>query len=173
MDPESLHPLLRKREETKTVEVILVTPNRGLSGGLPTSLNRRAAQFVIDAGVPARVVAVGKKGRDFMRRTGQQLVAEFLDLGDYPGYEELRPVAQIAMQDFIEGHADEVYILYSQFVNTVVQKPELLKLLPVEAPRTLRLPRSTTSMSRAGRPSWPNSCRDTSSGRYTVPSSRP
>ena len=134
MDPESLHPLLRKREETKTVEVILVTPNRGLSGGLPTSLNRRAAQFVIDAGVPARVVAVGKKGRDFMRRTGQQLVAEFLDLGDYPGYEELRPVAQIAMQDFIEGHADEVYILYSQFVNTVVQKPELLKLLPVEAP---------------------------------------
>lgn len=134
MDPESLHPLLRRREETRTVEVILVTPNRGLSGGLPTSLNRRAAQFVMDAGVPARVVAVGKKGRDFMRRTGQQLVAEFLDLGDYPGYEELRPVAQIAMQDFVDGNADEVYILYSQFVNTVVQKPELLKLLPVEAP---------------------------------------
>lgn len=134
MDPESLHPLLRKREETKTVEVILVTPNRGLSGGLPTALNRRAAQFVIDAGVPARVVAVGKKGRDFMRRTGQQLVAEFLDLGDYPGYEELRPVARIAMQDFIDGQADEVYILHAQFVNTVVQKPELLKLLPVEAP---------------------------------------
>jgi F-type H+-transporting ATPase subunit gamma len=134
MDPETVHPLLQKREETKAVEVILVTPNRGLSGGLPTILNRRAAQFIMDAGAPARVVAVGKKGRDFMRRTGQELVAEFLNIGDYPGYEEIRPLVHIVIQDFIEGKADEVYILYAQFVNTVVQRPELFKLLPVEAP---------------------------------------
>jgi len=134
MDPETVHPLLQKREETKAVEVILVTPNRGLSGGLPTMLNRRAAQFIMDAGAPARVVAVGKKGRDFMRRTGQELVAEFLNIGDYPGYEEIRPLVHVVIQDFIEGKADEVYILYAQFVNTVVQRPELFKLLPVEAP---------------------------------------
>ena len=134
MDPETVHPLLKKREETKAVEVILVTPNRGLSGGLPTMLNRRAAQFIMDAGAPARVVAVGKKGRDFMRRTGQELVAEFLNIGDYPGYEEIRPLVHVVIQDFIEGKADEVYILYAQFVNTVVQRPELFKLLPVEAP---------------------------------------
>jgi F-type H+-transporting ATPase subunit gamma len=134
MDPETIHPLLKAREETANIEVILVTPTRGLAGGLPTNLNRRAAQFLVEAGVPARVIAVGKKGRDFMRRTGQEVVAEFLDLGDYPGYEEVRPIAQIAIEDFIEGRADEVYVLYAQFVNTVVQKPELFKLLPVEAP---------------------------------------
>jgi F-type H+-transporting ATPase subunit gamma len=88
----------------------------------------------MDAGAPARVVAVGKKGRDFMRRTGQELVAEFLNIGDYPGYEEIRPLVHVVIQDFIEGKADEVYILYAQFVNTVVQRPELFKLLPVEAP---------------------------------------
>jgi F-type H+-transporting ATPase subunit gamma len=38
------------------------------------------------------------------------------------------------MEDFLEGRADEVYLLYAQFVNTVVQRPELFKLLPVEAP---------------------------------------
>jgi F-type H+-transporting ATPase subunit gamma len=134
MDPETVHPLLKRREEVKAVEVILVTPTRGLAGGLPTNLNRRAAQFMLDTEATARVVAVGKKGRDFMRRTGQDIVAEFLTLGDYPGYEDIRPIAQIAMEDFIEGRADEVYLLYAQFVNTVIQKPELFKLLPVEAP---------------------------------------
>lgn len=134
MDPETVHPLLHQREETKAVEVILVTPNRGLSGGLPTILNRRAAQFIIDVGVPVRVIAVGKKGRDFMRRTGQELVAEFLNIGDYPGYEDVRPIGHIAIQDYIEGKADEVYIVYAEFVNTVVQRPEVFKLLPVEAP---------------------------------------
>ena len=134
MDPETIHPLLRAREETKAIEVILVTPTRGLAGGLPTSLNRRAAQFLVDVGVPSRVIAVGRKGRDFMRRTGQEIVAEFLDLGDYPSYEDIRPIAQVAMDDFMEGRADEVYLLYAQFVNTVVQRPELRKLLPVEAP---------------------------------------
>jgi F-type H+-transporting ATPase subunit gamma len=134
MDPETLHPLLRRRDEVKAVEVILVTPTRGLAGGLPTSLNRRAAQFILEAGVPSRVVAVGKKGRDFMRRTGQEIVAEFLSLGDYPGYDDMRPIAQIAIEDFVEGRADEVYLLYAEFVNTVLQRPKVFKLLPVEAP---------------------------------------
>jgi len=134
MDPETIHPLLQKREQTRTIELILITPNRGLCGGLPTMLNRRAAQFIMDAGAHVRVVAVGKKGRDLMRRTGQDLIAEFLDIGDYPGYEDIRPIAQIAIQDFTQGLADEVHILFAQFVNTVVQRPELFKLLPVEAP---------------------------------------
>jgi F-type H+-transporting ATPase subunit gamma len=134
MDPETIHPILKGREETKAIELIFVTPSRGLAGGLPTSLNRRAAQFILEAGAPVRVIAVGKKGRDFMRRTGQEIVAEFLTLGDYPGYDDIRPIAQIAIEDYIEGRADEVYILYAQFVNTVLQRPELFKLLPVEAP---------------------------------------
>jgi F-type H+-transporting ATPase subunit gamma len=134
MDPETIHPLLKAREETKAIDVILVTPTRGLAGGLPTSLNRRAAQFLVDAGVPTRIIAVGRKGRDFMRRTGQEIVAEFLTLGDYPTYDDVRPIAQVAMDDFVEGRVDEVYLLYAQFVNTVLQRPELTKLLPVEAP---------------------------------------
>src|SRR5713226_8248470 len=62
LDPEEQHPLLRRREE-KTVQVIHMTPDRGLSGGLPTMLNRTAAQFILDRGVPVRVIVVGKKGR--------------------------------------------------------------------------------------------------------------
>ena len=132
LDPETLPPLLRRHPEVRSVELILITPDRGLSGGLPATLNRRAAQFILELGKPVRVVAVGRKGRDFMRRTGQNVVAEFTAIGDYPGYEDVRPIAQVAMQDFTEGLADEVYVLYAHFVNTVVQRPEVSKLLPVE-----------------------------------------
>jgi F-type H+-transporting ATPase subunit gamma len=134
IDPADRHPLLQARPEVKNVELILVTPNRGLSGGLPANLNRRAAQFVLDAGKPTRVIAAGRKGRDFMRRTGQQIVAEFLELGDYPTFLDVVPIAQVAIDDFIKGEADEVWLLYAEFVNTVTQRPTAFKLLPIEAP---------------------------------------
>jgi len=134
VDPEALHPLLRRHDHVNTVEVVFITPDRGLCGGLPTTLNRRIASFILDLGREVRVVAVGRKGRDFLHRTGQNVVAEFINIGDNPGYEELRPIAQVVMEDFIEGRADEVYVIYAHFVSTIVQRPEVYKLLPVEPP---------------------------------------
>jgi len=133
-DPEALHPLLRRHDHANAVEVVFITPDRGLCGGLPTTLNRRIASFILDLGREVRVVAVGRKGRDFLHRTGQNVVAEFINIGDNPGYEELRPIAQVVMEDFIEGRADEVYVIYAHFVSTIVQRPEVYKLLPVEPP---------------------------------------
>ena len=133
-DPETLHPLLRRREDVRSIEVIHITPDRGLCGGLPASLNRRVASFILEQETPVRVVAVGRKGRDFLRRTGQNVVAEFIGIGDNPDYEELRPIARVAMQDFIEGQAGEVYLIYAHFESTMVQRPEVFKLLPVEPP---------------------------------------
>ena len=137
VDPETLPPLLRRHDEVNTVEVVYITPDRGLCGGLPATLNRRMASFILELvgqGRTVRIVAVGRKGRDFMRRTGQEVVAEFPNIGDNPGYEELRPIAQVVMEDFVNGLADEVYIHYGHFMSTVVQRPEIYKLLPVEPP---------------------------------------
>ena len=135
IDPEDRHPLLRQREVVNTIEIILLTPDRGLAGGLPSTLNRRAAQFILEQGTPARIIAAGRKGRDFMRRTRQSVVAEFTGIGDYPGYEDVRPIAGVAMQDFLNGDADEVYIIYAEFVNTMIHRPTVFKLLPLEAPQ--------------------------------------
>jgi F-type H+-transporting ATPase subunit gamma len=139
MDPETLHPMLRAREDATGIELIHMTPDRGLSGGLPGNLNRRLATFILekrqdDADLPVRVISVGRKGRDFARRTGQQLVAEFLNIGDYPGYNDIKPIADVAIEDFVNGEAAEVYLLYAEFVNTVTQTPRVFKLLPVEPP---------------------------------------
>jgi F-type H+-transporting ATPase subunit gamma len=134
LDLDAVHPLLRPHDAVNTVEVVFITPDRGLCGGLPAILNRRMASFILELGTPVRVVAAGRKGRDFMRRTGQNVVAEFINIGDDPSYEELRPIAQAVMGDFVEGRADEVYIAYARFVSTVTQQPEIYKLLPVEPP---------------------------------------
>jgi F-type H+-transporting ATPase subunit gamma len=134
LDPESLHPLLRRHEEVRAVDLVLITPDRGLCGGLPGNLNRRAARFILEHEAAVRVIGVGRKGVDFMRRTGQDLVAQFPGVGDRPGYEDLRPISQVVMGDFIEGLADEVYLIYGHFASTVSQRPEVFKLLPVEPP---------------------------------------
>jgi len=133
LDAETLHPLLQRREP-KAMDIILITPDRGLCGGLPSALNRHAASFTVERGLPARIISIGRKGRDFFRRAGTPIVAEVVGLADYPTYEEVLPVAQVAIQDYIAGLCDEVYLIYALFVNTMVQRPEVLKLLPVEPP---------------------------------------
>ena len=128
---EVLAPLLEVRP-VKTVHVIHISPDRGLCGGLHSNLNRRTAQFILQQQVPVRVVTVGRKGRDFMVRYERDVKAVFTDLGDRPRLADVLPIAHLAIEDFTEGEADEVYITYPQFVSTMVQRVIMQRLLPVE-----------------------------------------
>lgn len=129
---EEGHPLLIKRPVNK-IAVIHITPDRGLCGGLVANVNRGVARFIMDhKGTPVANVAVGRKGRDFMLRSGQQVRAEFINMSDKPSVSDILPVARIVVDDYCAGLVDEVYISYTQFVNTVSQKPVIIKLLPIE-----------------------------------------
>src|SRR5262249_12750017 len=79
--------LLEIRPDVRRVALIVVTPDKGLNGATITNVLRRAGRFILDErerGRQIEVLAVGKKGRDFLVRTGQNLVAEITKLGDYP-----------------------------------------------------------------------------------------
>lgn len=129
---EEGHPLLIKRPVNK-IAVIHITPDRGLCGGLVANVNRNVARFIMDhKGMPVANVTVGRKGRDFMLRSGQQVRAEFINMSDKPSVSDILPVARIVVDDYCAGLVDEVYISYTQFVNTVSQKPAIVKLLPIE-----------------------------------------
>ena len=135
-----ISPLLQVRTPCRRIEVVHITPDRGLSGGLVSNMNRKTASFILEEGVPASVVAVGRKGLEFMRRTSQDLVAEFTNLGDKPGFLQTLPISRIVIDDFTSGKVDAVYIAYAQFVSTAVQTPVVKKLLPVTpAPATAGL----------------------------------
>ena len=126
-----VHPLLRRRE-VKRVEIIHITPDRGLCGGLNSNLNRVVGRFILDRHVPVSVIPVGRKGRDFMVRNGREMRAVFVDLGDRPTLMDILPISHLALEDYESGYADEVYVSYGRFFSTVVQRPIMQKLLPVE-----------------------------------------
>ncbi len=129
-DDEEHHPLLVNRPR-RNIALITITPDRGLTGGLNSNINRAAGQFVAaqDAGV--KVVAMGKKGRDFMVRTGQDVAAVFTDVPDRPGLDEVAPLARIVIDLFTAEEVDAVFVAYAQFVNTTLQRPVVEQLLPV------------------------------------------
>ena len=130
-DPSEVHPLLQRRE-IQRVAVVHVTPDRGLCGGLSGNMNRRVGSFTLESNEPVSIVAVGRKGRDFMIRYGRNVRAVFTGLGERPTLEDIRPIARIVIDDFTAGEVDAVYVAYSQFVSTITQRPILERLMPVE-----------------------------------------
>ena len=129
-DEEDLHPLLQRREVNK-VEVVHFTPDRGLTGGLNAAINRASGQFLLGQSVDVSVIAVGKRGRDFMVRYGRDVRAVFTDLGDNPSVTDVSPIARLIIDEYSQQRVDAVYVAYAQFVSTTSQRPVVEPLLPV------------------------------------------
>ena len=126
------NPLLQSRP-IERVTLVHITPDRGLCGALPGSLNRQAGNFIIEeqSGTPVSVVTVGRKGRDFMVRHERDVKAVFDGIGDRPVLEDIAPMARLIMDSFIAGETDAVFISYGHFVNIVIQTPKIQQILPM------------------------------------------
>jgi F-type H+-transporting ATPase subunit gamma len=131
------HPLLEVRT-VRTRAVILIGADKGLCGALNTNLFRLAAQF--DPGSTV-FIAAGRKVAQFVARTRRRLVAEFA-YGDSPTFLEARAVATFAKDLFLGGEVDEVLIVATRFVNTLIQEAVSLEYLPVGPIGQLRVPGS-------------------------------
>jgi F-type H+-transporting ATPase subunit gamma len=135
--------LLRQRP-VRNIGLIVMTPDRGLAGALPSNINRKAMSTALEEqnsfaqqgprpGIS--FVAVGRKGRDFIVRTQQHLLAEFTNYGDRPSITDASAIAEVAVDAFLKGEVDVVYLVYARFVNTVTQQPVAVQLLPVQPPK--------------------------------------
>jgi F-type H+-transporting ATPase subunit gamma len=134
---------LLKQRPVHNIGLILITPDRGLCGALPSNINRYAAlmaqqqrEKVVEQGRYPNIsyVAVGRKSRDFIVRTQQNLIAEFINYGDRPAMNDASAMAQVAVDAFLKGEVDVVYLVYAKFINTVTQQPTAIQLLPVQPP---------------------------------------
>ena len=133
---EALHPLLTEREEIKKIMIVLITSDRGLAGAFNTNVIRVAQRFGQRLGKPVEYVAVGSKGRDALIRAGEKVVAEFSDIPDEATIRDIAPIARIAIDAFLSGEVDDVFIAYTDFINTLTQKPTVLGWLPL-VPHTI------------------------------------
>ena len=130
---ESGHPLLTVREEIRRTAVILITGDRGLAGAYNSNIVRRTELFIRALGKdhPADVIAVGRKGRDLMIRRGYNVIASFTGLSDAPAFLQIVPIAQVAIDDYLSGKVDQVFIAYTDFINMGTQRPSVKQLLPL------------------------------------------
>lgn len=125
-----LHPLLEVRP-VRRVLLILITADRGLCGAYNDNVIRLAFRFAAVSRVPVSFLTVGRKGRDAVARVRGALVADFSPMPRWPRFTDVRPIARLAMEEFLRQSVDEVYIAYTDFINTMVQRPRVRRLLPL------------------------------------------
>ena len=133
-------PLLARRP-VRHVALIMITTDRGLAGALNSNarplrpaLDRRAAPAAANGQGPIRVsaITVGRKGRDALRRAGIPIAAHFPQFRDRPVFADVQPLARLVTEDFLAETYDEVVVSYSSFISTLVQRPAIKSVLPVQ-----------------------------------------
>jgi len=129
---ENLHPLLLKREKINNILVVMISGDRGLAGAYNTNIVRFTINRFMNSQVPVHYVTVGRKGRDMMIRRRQRVIAEFSNLPAAPTFSDVSAIGRIAVDEFLFTRADEVYLVYTDFINLVRQVPSIKKLLPLE-----------------------------------------
>ena len=129
------HPYLKGGSSDK-VGIVVITSDRGLAGGY----NSNVAKLVLAGGYAkesVRLYTVGKKGADILARKGYQIVENYADIIEEPTFEDAKRVGKRLLQDYMNGEIGEIYVAYTEFKNTVVQIPKMIRLLPVDKAEAL------------------------------------
>ena len=129
---DSLHPLLAQRKSVNNTLVVVITGDRGLAGAYNSNVIRFAAQRFDPNPVPVKYIAVGRKGRDLLLRRGKNVLAEFGNLPAAPTFTDVSSIGRLAVDEFRNGEVDEVFLLYTDFINMGRQIATVKKILPLE-----------------------------------------
>jgi F-type H+-transporting ATPase subunit gamma len=125
------HPLLEVRPEERIL-LVVVTADRGLCGAFNANILRAATAFLRDH-LPQKVTlaTVGRKGRDFFRRRGIPIRAEFVNIFSKLDYGHARDVSETIIQLYSQAEIDAVYIVYNEFKSVIQQRIVVEKVLPL------------------------------------------
>ncbi len=124
-------PLLEKSEVEK-IALVHIGTDRGLCGGLNTNLNRMVSEFILQQKVPVTVITVGRKARAFARIAKLDVRAEFSGISDRATMRDTMPISRILIEDYSKGEVGLIYLAYPAFISTMVQKPTIQTLVPIE-----------------------------------------
>lgn len=134
------HPFMMERKDVKRVGYVVISTDRGLCGGLNSTLFRKLLAEIRthqQNGVEVDIVAIGQKAATFFRRLKVNLVGSVTHLGENPQVAQLIGIIKVMLDGFTEGRLDRVFLCYNDFVNTMVQKTTTDQLLPLPASETL------------------------------------
>ena len=134
------HPFMVERKDVKRVGYVVISTDRGLCGGLNSTLFRKLIAEIRthqQNGVEVDIVAIGQKAATFFRRIKVNLVGSVTHLGENPQVAQLIGIIKVMLDGFTEGKLDRVFLCYNDFVNTMTQKATTDQLLPLPASDSL------------------------------------
>lgn len=129
------HPLLTQRPVVRRITAVVVTSDRGLAGAYNANLVRYCLETFRQAPAPVSYVFVGRKGRDMMTRRRVDIRADFSGLPAEPTFADVSAIGKLVVDDYLEARTDQVYLVYTDFVNLLRQEPTSKLLLPLEVER--------------------------------------
>lgn len=133
---EYRHPFLIERTTIKRVGYVVISTDRGLCGGLNSSLFRKLLAEIREwqnQGAEVDIVAIGQKASAFFKRLKVNLIGSVTHLGEKPQVSQLIGVMKVMLDAYAAGRVDRVFLCYNDFINTMTQKATTDQLLPLPA----------------------------------------
>lgn len=134
LEGEITHPFLVGKENGKTL-FVLITSNKGLCGGYNAQVIKKTIQTFKNFSdfKNVDILTIGKKGNNSMKRVGANIVASFADLPDIINLSDISPLSSFITNEYKRGFYKEVFMIYTDFISALTQKPKIRKLLPVSS----------------------------------------
>lgn len=137
--------------EVRSVLIVVITSNRGLCGSFNTQImkkvkaevehpenlkinrigTKRIDSPVADKDLKIDFITVGRKGEGLVSKLGKEIIAAFPELTYLPGIDEVRPLSQIVIDEYLDKKYDKVVVAYTDYVSTMVQEPKIRQVLPI------------------------------------------
>ncbi len=120
-----------KKESKQNILLVLITSNRGLCGAYNAQVIKKSLPLLKDANVNIDIVSIGKKGDTAMRRVGKNILASFTELPDNISLNDVIPISKMLIEEYNSLRYDKVYIVYTDFISAMLQKPNIKQILPI------------------------------------------
>jgi F-type H+-transporting ATPase subunit gamma len=136
IDPE-IHPLMVKREDVSKTELLHFTSDRGLCGSFNMNnilLGEKWIKEQEDSGREYGMTLVGRRGRDYFKKKGYNIISSHVQIYGNVDISYINKMAMDFINRYMDGELDELYMLYTRFINMGKQEPTLVKLIPIEPP---------------------------------------
>jgi len=125
-------PLFKPRESVKKIGLVVFMADKGLCGSYNANMMRYVQKFLDERKLPHKVVAIGRKAVDWFKKQDVPLEAEYIQLPTEVPFAKIREITKVVVDLFLKGGCDEVYLLFTRYVNSITFKPGHVKFLPIE-----------------------------------------